>query len=65
MIGYILLTLLVLILGWTTFNKLRKVEHKMNLKWITSGKSNLYDYLFFSDEGLRFVSETSKELEVK
>ena len=42
-----------------------KVEHKMNLKWITSGKSKLDDYIFFSVQGLRFVAETSKELEVK
>ena len=45
-------------------NIMPKVEHKMNHNWITSGKSSLYDYLFFSDEGLRFVAETSKEVGV-
>ena len=53
-------------ISYNTFKSIMpKVEHKMNLKWITSGMSTLYDYLFFSDEGLRFVAETSKELEVK
>ena len=53
-------------LGYVGFaDEVRSQEHKMNLKWITSGMSTLYDYLFFSDEGLRFVAETSKELEVK
>ena len=39
-----------------------KVEHQMNFNWITSGNHTLYDYLFFSDEGLKFVAEISNEL---
>ena len=39
-----------------------KVEHQMNFNWVTSGNHTLYDYLFFSDEGLKFVAEISNEL---
>ena len=39
-----------------------KVEHQMNFNWVTSGNHTLYDYLFFSDEGFKFVAETSNEL---
>jgi hypothetical protein len=39
-----------------------KVEHQMNFNWTTSGNHTLYDYLFFSDEGLKFVAEISNEL---
>jgi cytochrome b len=41
MIGYILLTLLVLILGWTTFNQLRKVERLES--WIEDYAQRIQD----------------------
>ena len=42
-------------------NVMKNFENEMNLKWITSEYSILYEYIF-SPDGIKFVSKVSNEL---